>query len=148
MRNGLLTFIFQVNQNKNIWDVREQFASSMVDGNHGYTCTRQLPSLSAWQVVVHYHLVPRSPMCWPPANITSFFFFYPSHRLTADPSEPVVGDSDWLLCSKPRPPSLLQPRGATAALNSQNPMCVCACARARLYARDLIFLFLYFDNLP
>lgn len=68
-----------------------------------------------------------------------FFFFYPSHRLTADPSDPVVGDFDWLLCSKPRPPPLLQPRGATAALNSQNPVCACVCAY--LYTRELIFYF-------
>lgn len=59
IRNGLLTFVSQVNQDKNIWDVREKFASSMLDGNHRCTSTASV----SLQLVVECHRVLGSPMC-------------------------------------------------------------------------------------
>lgn len=86
-------------------------------------------------LVVQYHLVLSSPMCWPPANIA----FFPVTGRTVDPSDPVVGDSDWLLCSKPRPLPLVQRRGATAALNGKT-QCARVCARARFFFKCFFIL--------
>lgn len=89
-----------------------------------------VPSSSALQqLVAQYHLDLSRPMCWPAANIASFFL---SHRLAADLSDPVVGDSDWLLRGKPRPPALVQRRGATAALNGT------VCVRAHLTSLEKV----------